>query len=125
MFHPKTERLNMLKKLIVSVLFFFPLISFSQSYEDWDEHDVIRFYKKIELDSYSLDEDGEEIDEIYVPTKVDDGLYEVEVYKVSSKLYQIRETNIYMLFRYSPYLYNYDEGVLEVSYNSGTFYEKP
>lgn len=115
----------MIKKLILSILFFFPLLSFSQSYKDWDEHDVIQFYKKIELDSYSLDKNGEEIDEIYVPTKVDDGLYEVEVYKVSSKLYQIRETNIYMFFRYSPYLYNYDEGVLEVSYNSGTFYEKP
>jgi len=81
--------------------------------------------EKIDLDSYTLDEDGEEIDEIYVPTKVEDGVYEVEVYKISSKLYRIQGTNIYMYFRYSPYLYSYDEGVLEVSYNSGTFYEEP
>jgi hypothetical protein len=100
-------------------------IAFAQSYEDWDDHDVIRFYNKVDLDSYSLDEDGDDIDEVYVPTKVDNGLYDVEVYKVSSKLYQVRGTNIYMYFRYSPYMYNYDEGVLEVSYNSGTFYEKP
>lgn len=111
--------------LLTLAMVLFPQLIFSQSYEDWDEHDVARFYKKIELDSYTLDEDGEEIDEIYVPTKVEDGLYEVEVYKISSQLYQIRGTGIYMLFRYLPYLYNYDEGVLEVSYNSGTFYEKP
>lgn len=115
-----------MKKIFISLLF---LISFSpisaQSFRNWEEHDVIRFYEKIELDSYTLDSEGEEIDEIFIPTKVEDGLYEVEVYKVSSKLYQIRETNIYMYFRYSPYLYNYDEGVLEVSYSSGTFYEKP
>jgi hypothetical protein len=112
------------------VLFFLlsgllPLISFGQSYADWDEHDVVRFYEKIDLDSYALNEEGEDIEAVYVPTKIKDGLYEVEVYKVSSKLYQIKGTSIYMYFRFSPYLYSNDEGVLEVSYNSGTFYEKP
>jgi hypothetical protein len=102
-----------------------PSLSYSQNYLDWDDHDVVRFYKKVDLDYYSLDEDGEEIDEIYVPTKLENDIYEVEVYKVSSKLYQIRGSNIYMYFRYSPYLYNYDEGILKVSYNSGTFYEEP
>ena len=115
-----------MNKLIISFwLLIIPSLAFSQSYSDWDDHDVIRFYKKIDLDYNSLDEDGEEIDEIYVPTKVEDGTYEVEVRKVSSKLYQIYGTNIYMFFRYSPYMYNYDEGILEVSYNSGTFYEEP
>lgn len=110
---------------ILFLTFTFPTITFGQNYEDWDDHDVIRFYKKVDLDYYSLDEEGEEIEEIYVPTKVDDGLYEVELYKVSSKLYKIQGTNIYLFFRYPPYLYSYDEGILNVSYNSGTFYEKP
>lgn len=115
-----------MKKIIFIFLIVLTYTSYGQEYKDWDNHDVIRFYKKVELDYNSLDEDGEEIDAVYVPTKkVEDGIYEVEVKKVSSKLYQISGTNIYMYFRYSPYLYNYDEGILEVSYNSGTLYEKP
>jgi hypothetical protein len=113
------------RKLIIVLLLFVPFIGFGQTYKDWEDHDVVRFYEKIDLDSYTLDADGEEIDEIFVPTKVDNGIYEVEVYKISSKLYRIQGTNIYMYFRYSPYLYSYDEGILEVSYNSGTFYEEP
>jgi len=97
----------------------------AQSYKEWDVHDVIRFYKKVDLEFNSLDSEGEDIDEVYVPTKVEDGTYKVEVYKVSSKLYRITGTDVYMFFRYSPYLYSYDEGVLEVSYSSGTFYEQP
>ncbi len=119
-----------MKMLIRFVIAGFPLIllntvGFSQEFRDWDNHDVVRFYEKIDLNDYSLDEDGEEIDEIYQTTTIKSGLYEVEVYKISSNLYQVRGSNIYMYFRYSPYMYNYDEGILEVSYSSGTFYEKP
>ena len=112
-------------RLFYLLLVAIPSFAFGQNYRQWNDHDVIRFYKKIDLDYNTLDEDGEDIYAIYVPMKVDDGLYEVEVRKVSSKLYQIYGTNIYMLFRYSPYLYNFDKGILEVSYNSGTFYKKP
>ncbi len=114
-----------MKKIILLFFIFFPLVFLGQSYTDWEEHDIVRFYKKINLDYNSLDGDGEEIDEIYVPTKVEDGAYEIEVKKVSSKLYGVYGTEIYIYFRYSPYLYNYDEGVLIVSYNTGSFYEKP
>lgn len=122
------HRIKQMKKLVllvIAILGFLPVSSIAQSYKEWKDHDVVRFYKKVDLDSYSLDKEGEEIEEIYTPTKIDNGQYKVEVTKVSSKLYQIRGTNIYMYFRYSPYLYTYDEGILEVSYNSGTFYEKP
>ncbi|WP_299577475.1 hypothetical protein [uncultured Sunxiuqinia sp.] len=115
-----------MKKLFIALtLVILGTTAFSQSYKAWDEHDVVRFYEKVELASYSLDEDGEEINEVYVPTKVKDGVYEVEVRKISSKLYQIVGTSIYMYFRYSPYLHTYDDGILEVSYSSGTFYENP
>lgn len=118
--------MNVLKWIVVLIMGVLPLPGYSQtSYEDWEDHDVIKFYGKIDLEYNTLSEEGEDISIIYVPSKIDDGTYEVEVYKVSNKLYQIRGTNIYMLFRYSPYLYNYDEGVLSVSYNSGTFYKKP
>lgn len=97
---------------------------YGQYYKDWTDHEIIRFYEKVELDSYSLNEDGDEISSIYTPTKVNDGVYEVELRKISYKLYQIIGTNIYMYFRYPPHLYNYDEGILDVSYSEGIFYEK-
>lgn len=99
---------------------------YSQSYKDWDKNDIVRFYKKIELPDNSLDSDEDELNrEIYVPTNVKNGTYEVELSKVYSKLYQLKGTDIYIFFRYSPYYYTSDEGILEVSYNSGTFYKKP
>jgi hypothetical protein len=105
--------------------------SFAQQYKEWDEHDVVKFYEKkeISLEYNSLDENGDDMYDTdityYVPTKLKDGVYEIEVYdKVSSKLWQIKGTNTYMKFRYNPYLYKWDEGILEVSYNSGTFYKK-
>ncbi len=113
-------------------LSFFSICSFAQQYKQWDDHEVIRFYEKkeITLDYNSLDKEGNDIYDrtitYFVPTKVKDDVYEVEVYeKISSKLWRIRGTDIYMYFRYNPYLYNYDEGILEVSYSSGTFYKKP
>jgi hypothetical protein len=109
----------------ISVFILFPIFALSQTYEDWDDHDVTRFYEKIDLPSDALDKEGESIDEVYVPTTVEDGTYEIEVYKVSSKLYQIRETNIYMYFTFTPFLFSFDKGILKVSYNSGTFYEEP
>lgn len=120
-----------IRTLLLMSLIFFTTTLFGQQYKEWEEHDVVKFYEKkeITLEYNSLDENGEEMydNEItyYVPTKLKDGVYEVEVYdKVSSKLWQIKGTNIYMKFRYNPYLYKWDEGVLEVSYNSGTFYKK-
>ena len=113
------------KNLIFVLLLFLPFIGFGQTYKVWDDHDVVRFYEKIDLESYTLDNEGEEIQEIFVPTKIKDGVYEVEVYKISSKLYKIQGTNIYMYFRYPPYMYSYDDGILVVSYNTGTFYKKP
>lgn len=105
---------------------------FSQSYKKWEAHDVVRFYEKkeIALDYNSLDKDGNDLYDstltYFVPSKIKDGVYEIEVYeKISSKLWQIKGTNTYLLFSYTPYLYKYDEGILEVSYSSGTFYKKP
>ncbi|MDE5422123.1 hypothetical protein L3073_07875 [Ancylomarina sp. DW003] len=117
--------------LLLMYLVFITTISFGQQYKEWEEHDVVKFYEKkeITLEYNSLDENGDDMYDndiiYYVPTKVKDDVYEIEVYeKVSSKLWQIKGTNIYMKFRYNPYLYKWDEGVLEVSYNSGTFYKK-
>lgn len=95
------------------------------SSESMEEHDVIAIYKKIDLDYGTLDEDGEDISFIFVKTSLRNGIYEIEIGdKITSTLYEIRSTNLYLKFRFSPFLYKFDEGILEWSYNSGTFYEK-
>ncbi|MDR2963125.1 MAG: hypothetical protein LBU90_05795 [Bacteroidales bacterium] len=121
-----------IKQIIaIGFLLLLSLSAFSQEYKQWNKHDVVRFYEKkeINVDYNSLDENGEELRNrnivFYVPAKMNSGTYDVEIGdKTSSKLYQVKETNLYLLFRYSPYLYRYDKGVLEVSYSSGTFYKK-
>jgi len=116
-----------MKKFFIAIVFLtFALQSLGQSFKNWEAHDVMRFYEKIELEAFTLNEHGEEIDVIYVTTRgVKDGTYKVEVNKVSSKLYQIRGTNIYMYFRFSPFLFSFDKGILEVSSSRGRFYEEP
>jgi hypothetical protein len=118
--------------LLILLFTFFSSDLFAQNYEKWEDHDVVRFYEKKEmtLDYNSLDKDGNDIYDTeityFLPTKVKDGIYEVEVdEKINPKLWQIKGTNIYILFRYNPYLYKYDEGILKVSHSSGTFYKKP
>ncbi len=122
-----------MKQVLYIIFFtFFSTGISAQDYKEWDHHDITSYYEKkeITLDYNSLDKDGNELYNrtiiYFVPTKIKDGVYEVEVNdKISSKLWQIKGTNTYILFRYNPYLYKYDEGILEVSYSYGIFYKKP
>ncbi|REC41692.1 hypothetical protein [Chryseobacterium sp. 5_R23647] len=117
-----------MRRLITFFLFIFPILAYCQAmptYKNWDKHDVIKIYQKQELPADTIDEEGEDITAVYTSSKLRDGIYEIELYKISSKFYQIRGSNTYILFRYTPYLYSYDDGILEISYNSGTFYKKP
>ena len=118
--------LNKTSVLLITVMAFCaPLNVFAQDYREWEEHDTKRFYQKIDLESYTLDDEGNEIDEVYVPTKLEDGVYEVTVKKISSKLYQVQGTDLCILFQFNPFLFTHDDGILVVSYGSGTFYEEP
>lgn len=102
------------------------LLSFHiNSVEAQEEHDVVAVYEKIDLDYGTLDENGEEISFILVKTNLKNGMYSIEIGdKINSTIYGVRGSDLYLEFRYSPYLYRFDEGVLEWSYGSGTFYEE-
>lgn len=90
-----------------------------------EEHDVVGVYEKVDLDYGTLDDEGEEISFVLVKTNLKNGMYSIEIGdKVNSTIYGVRGSNLYLKFRYSPYLYKFDEGVLNWSYGSGTFYEK-
>jgi hypothetical protein len=139
-----------IKLLFIFLFLFISLSITAQEYKKWEQHDVKGFYEKHEINiaknEYAnieydaVDKDGNSIystrieykdtdygEFIYfTKTKISSGLYEIEVYeKVNSKLWQVKGKNIYLLFRYNPYLYKYDEGVLDVSYRDGIFYKKP
>lgn len=112
---------------ILLLFCFIPLISFSQSFTDWDDYSVEQFYKKMELDNDVLDEDGDEIDFIFIPTDLDEGVYEVEIADGPGDLYEIKGTDYYCTFRgYYGYAGYGDEGILKVESSSyySTFYKK-
>ncbi len=112
-------------RVIIAILILItPTISYSQEYE---EHDVEEFYKKIELESGTLDEDGDEIDFIFVETELDQGQYEIEITDGPGDLYEIKGTDYFIKFKfYYGYAGYGEEGILDVGNSawSSTFYKK-
>lgn len=112
--------------LITLALLLIPICFFGQSYTDWDEHDIVQIYEKIELEDETLNEDGEEIEFILSKTKLKQGDYEIEIGdKINSNIYQINGADLYLKFRFNPFLFKWDEGILEWNGYSGIFYEQP
>lgn len=113
-----------MKTVTVFILLFVGTILSSYTLDAQEEHDVVAVYEKVDLDYGTLDEEGEEISFVLIKTSLKSGRYSIEIGdKINSYLYNVKGSNLYLKFRYSPYLYRYDEGVLEWSYNSGTFYK--
>lgn len=97
---------------------------FGQNYE---EHDVDKFYKKIELENETLDETGQSIDFIFVKTELEAGKYEIEIADGPGDLYEIKGTDMYVKFRgYYGYAGYGEEGILVVGTSAflSTFYKK-
>jgi len=95
--------------------------------QDYEEHDVDEFYKKIDLDYGTLDESGHSIDFIFVKTELKQGKYEIEITDGPGDLYEIKGTDMFIKFRgYYGYAGYGEEGILVVgtSAYSSTFYKK-
>lgn len=110
--------------LLTIILSFTCLRAIGQEYE---EHDVDEFYKKIELDYGTLDESGQSIDFIFIKTELKEGKYEIEITDGPGDLYEIKGTDMYIKFRgYYGYAGYGEEGILVVgsSAYSSTFYKK-
>ena len=112
---------------ILTTFIFVTLFSISFSQDEYEEHDIDEFYKKIELDYGTLDEDGNEIDFVFVKTDLEQGKYEIEITDGPGDLYEIKGTDYFIKFKfYYGYASYADEGILVVGTSawSSTFYEK-
>lgn len=99
-------------------------LSFGQNLEDLDSYTVDEFYKKVELDDETLDEDGDEIEYIYIKTKVDKGDYKIELTDGDGDLYEIKGTNLYVTFNgYFGYAGYSKKCIMKVDYYSAKVYK--
>jgi hypothetical protein len=106
------------------VFFLFTCISFGQNLEDLDSYTVDEFYKKVELDRGTLDEDGDEIEYVYVKTELDSGDYKIDLTDGDGDLYEVKDTNLFIKFNgYFGYAGYSTECVLKVEYYSSTVYK--
>jgi hypothetical protein len=117
-----------MKKILLSILCLCTSFTYAQSLDDLDSYSIDKVYKKIELDYGTLDEDGDEVDYIFVETEfdVDRGKYEIEITDGPGDLYEIIGTNYFVTFSsYYGFARYKDECILEVTggYMPGTIYK--
>lgn len=114
----------MKQNLLLIIFFLFTYLSFGQNLEDLDSYTVDEFYKKVELDRGTLDEDGDEIEYIYVKTELDSGDYNIDLTDGDGDLYEVKDTNIFIKFNgYFGYAGYSTECILKVEYYSSTVYK--
>lgn len=99
--------------------------SYSQNLDKLDSYTVDEFYKKVDLDSGTLGEDGRSIDFIFVKTELDKGTYEIKLTDGPGDLYEVIDTDIFIEFRsYFGYAGYRKECILKVgSHYSSTVYK--
>lgn len=101
-------------------------IGHQESETEWEEHEITGIYKKAQsLEDIKRSDCIKINDDLYIPARVKNGTYDIEIGdKVDSKFYGIRNTQLYFMFRYTPYLYKFDEGYAEIYNNKGIFYKE-
>lgn len=102
--------------------------------EYWKEWESTDFQIYVELENcHSLEEAQdydlsaiEEDDRYFIEKTIPSGIYEVEVIeKVNSSMWKLRDTNLFLKFRYTPWLYKWDKGIIDTFAGKGTFYKNP
>ncbi len=87
-----------MNKIIAILLLVVSSFSYGQNLEDLESYTVEQFYKKVELEYGTLDENENPIKHIFVKTNIDVGTYEIEITDGRSDLYEVEGTNIYIKF---------------------------
>jgi len=88
-----------------------------------DECDVANFYEAIDSDNgvkvLTSGGDLEDAELILVPTKIDEGTYEIEITRKGSNIYKLEGTKYYIETRYCYEYATYDDAILKVESNYG------
>lgn len=88
-----------------------------------DECDVANFYEAIEPESgvkvLTSGGDLEEAELILVPTKIEEGTYQIEITRKGSNIYKLEGTKYYIETRYCYEYATYDDAILKVESNYG------
>lgn len=94
----------------------------------WEKHDIEGIYimakSKDEAKNYNnvLREGAD----YYIPTEQEDQVLFIRVSKrITPKLYKLKDGEMYILFSFPPFLFDSDEGMMEIKGNKGIFYKKP
>lgn len=112
--------------LVLLAVFSISFYANAQAYKNWEEHDIRAFYVEVDAKKAREHYDAVEYeDRWFVPTRIQTGEYSVEIgEKIDSKFYRFNGTNYFALFRFTPFLWKWDKGVLVSDGRSGTFYKK-
>lgn len=106
-------------------------VSGNEYWKEWDDTD---FQIYVELEGCESIEEAEEYDysaieeddRYFVPKTISSGTYEVEVIeKVNSRMWRLNHTNIFLKFKFNPFLYKWDKGIIDTYGGKGTFYKNP
>ena len=118
-----------MKNLLLMMFVILAKISIAQSYKNWDAKSIEGFYEKVSVKNGSLNEDGEKINYIFIPTTLRSGQYDATIVDYKNNLYEIKGTNNFIVF--SSYVgywgYSGKTGVLDIGSSSWSskFYIKP
>src|SRR5690606_14067211 len=107
----------MKKSLLILIFTIVSTISYGQNLDDLDNYTVDEFYKKVVLDDGTLDENGDEIEYVYVKTELEKGDYKIELTDGDGDLYEVKGYNIYIKFNgYFGYAGYSKDCILKVEY---------
>lgn len=99
-----------------------------QEYKKWEKHDIEGFYTLAKTKSEAKNHTNvlREGADYYLPTELEDQVFPSGVSKrITPKLYKLKDTEMYILFSFPPFLFDSDNGMVEVKENKGIFYKKP
>ena len=92
-----------------------------QEYKNWDKYDIEGFYTIAKSKA-----EAREGADYYILTEMDDQVFPSGVSKkITPKLYKLKDTEIYIFFSFPPFLFDADNGMIEIKDNKGTFFKKP
>ncbi|WP_443703960.1 hypothetical protein [Prevotellamassilia timonensis] len=106
-------------------------VSGNKYWKEWEDTDV-KIY--VELEGCESIEEAQEYDlsaieednRYFVSKSISSGTYEVEMgEKVNSRMWKVNHTNIFLKFKFNPWLWRWDKGIIETFGNKGTFYKNP